>query len=130
MDERDDTIFQQAGDARFFDLLLELSEMHAKKSHDYGLSEWSDSEIFIDGDPLFNFRGSVLYGVDPWIGAMIRLQDKVSRLQTLAAGHELTNENARDTFVDLASYALIALLLWEDQEEASEEIYEEDDSGD
>ena len=123
MGEHDEITNHTTGDSRFFDLLLELAGMHSAKSNDYGLNDDEDDiESFIAADPLFNFRGSVLFGVDPWIGCMIRLGDKYSRLQTLAAGNELQNENARDTFLDLASYAHIALLLFEDDMIEDEEV--------
>lgn len=104
------------GDSRYYDLLFTLAQLHADKSSDYGLrtDEWAQVEI---NDPLFNFRGAELWGVAPWCGAMIRAQDKMSRLQTLAAGSELTNETARDSFLDLASYALIACILFEEEQD-------------
>lgn len=119
------------GHPKFLDTLLTLAEMHSKKSSDYGLSDDDEeaSDEFLAADPLFNFRGSVLYGIDPWVGALIRLQDKIARLQTAAAGHELTNENIIDTFDDAASYIIIAKILWlEQNEEADEpEDFDEDD---
>jgi hypothetical protein len=131
MGDHDEITDRTTGHSAFYDALLELADIHHKKSHDYGLNDDDDGlEEFIAADPLFNFRGSVLWGVDPWVGAMIRAQDKVSRLQTLAAGHDLENENARDTFLDLASYALIAMILWEEAQADELVEPEEEDTDD
>jgi hypothetical protein len=60
---------------------------------------------------------------------LIRLQDKIARLQTAAAGHKLTNENIIDTFDDAASYIIIAKILWLEQNEEADdpEDFDEDD---
>lgn len=102
------------GDHRFFDLLFALAELHKIKANDYGLrtDEWAAVQI---SDPLFNFRGSELWGVAPWCGAMVRAQDKISRLQTLAAGNELSDDSVRESFLDVAALALIACILYEEE---------------
>jgi|HubBroStandDraft_4_1064222.scaffolds.fasta_scaffold18964_5 hypothetical protein len=90
--------------ARFIAILDEIKSMHLKKMADYGKP----------GDPFANVRASVGFGVSAWIGAMIRANDKVARLQSLATTGKLTNEGAQDSFLDLASYAIIALVLYEE----------------
>jgi hypothetical protein len=45
---------------------------------------------------------------------MVRLTDKVRRLQTLAQTGELSNEGAIDSFMDISVYALIARVLFEE----------------
>jgi hypothetical protein len=45
---------------------------------------------------------------------MVRANDKVKRLQKLAKEGGLANESARDSFMDLAVYALLALILFEE----------------
>jgi hypothetical protein len=47
---------------------------------------------------------------------MIRANDKVKRLQKYARDGALANESARDSFMDLAVYALIALVLHDEVE--------------
>ena len=93
-----------AGDARFHALLKEIGDLHDKKQNDYGRTT----------DPFANVRGSQDWGVQPWVGAMIRANDKVKRLQKVADGGELMNESARDSFMDLAVYSLIGLILYEE----------------
>ena len=90
-----------AGDARFHALLKEIGDLHDKKQADYG----------VQTDPFANVRGSADWGIEPWIGAMIRANDKIKRLQKYAREGNLENETAEDSFKDLAVYALIALIL-------------------
>ena len=94
-----------AGSERFYELLKEIGELHARKQADYGTNE----------DPFANVRGAAEWGTAPWVGAMIRATDKVRRLQKYARTGKLSNEGARDSFMDLAVYALIALILWEEE---------------
>jgi hypothetical protein len=47
---------------------------------------------------------------------MVRANDKVKRLQKFAREGNLKNESARDSFMDLAVYSLIALVLFEEEE--------------
>lgn len=85
----------------FYNSLREIANLYDMKSHDYGK----------DVDPLANVRGSTEWGVAPWVGAMIRLTDKVRRLQKYASVGRLANESVHDSFVDIAAYALIADIL-------------------
>jgi hypothetical protein len=90
----------------FHQLLREIGELHDKKQTDYGR----------ESDPFANIRGSEDWGVKPWVGAMVRANDKMKRLQKVALGGELSNESIVDSFMDLAVYALIGLLLYEENE--------------
>jgi hypothetical protein len=93
---------------RFFDLCDELKAMHASKSSDYGCPSGND--------PLANIRnGAAFVGIEPWKGAMVRLSDKVTRLATFNATGRLGHEGVMDTCLDLASYALLAFLLYEEE---------------
>jgi hypothetical protein len=91
--------------ARFHELLAETGALHDSKQADYGRGD----------DPFANVRASEEWGVTGWTGAMIRLNDKVRRLQALAANGKLENESAEDSFRDIAVYALIALVLFEQE---------------
>jgi hypothetical protein len=90
------------GDPRFHALLDELGRLHDKKQEDYGT----------DTDPFANVRASEEFGVPAWIGALIRLNDKVKRLKNFAARGVLANESAEDSFLDIAVYALIGYILY------------------
>ena len=95
------------GDVRFHALLDEIASLHDKKQADYGRAE----------DPFANVRSSGEWGVEPWIGALIRATDKVKRLQKAARGDDLVNESVEDSMMDLAVYALISLILFLEQKE-------------
>jgi hypothetical protein len=99
------------GDLRFGVLLDRVGDLHDLKNADYGT----------DVDAYANVRGAEEWGVPGWVGAMIRASDKCRRLQQYARTGTLANEGVEDSFLDLAAYALIGLLLWqEDQGETSD----------
>jgi hypothetical protein len=94
---------------RFFDLCDALKEMHRRKSSDYGCPSGTD--------PLANIRnGAKFVGIPAWRAAMVRLSDKVTRLATFNATGRLHNEGVIDTLEDLASYALLSLLLYQEEQ--------------
>lgn len=88
---------------RLHQLLKQAGQLHDRKQADYGK----------DADPFSNVRASEQWGVQGWVGAMIRLSDKIARLQTFAIKGELQNEGVTDSFMDIAVYALIAYVLYE-----------------
>jgi hypothetical protein len=93
---------------RFFDLCDGLKQMHQGKSRDYGCPSGTD--------PLANIRnGAKFVGIPAWKAAMVRLSDKVTRLATFNATGTLHNEGVIDTLEDLASYAILARLLYEEE---------------
>lgn len=85
----------------FLALLDELRELHCKKGADYGTGT----------DPFANIRGSEAFGIPAWVGALVRANDKMVRLQAAAKGQNLVNESIEDSLLDLAAYALIALAI-------------------
>jgi len=96
---------------RFQQVLEEILELHDRKQQDYGA----------DNDPFANVRASTEWGVPAWVGALIRATDKVRRLQTYARRGTLANEGVDDSFRDLAVYALIGLILWEEDQKTVEQ---------
>ena len=90
------------GHPEFLRILKEMADLHKKKSADYGVAD----DIFL------NIRQSSEWGVEPWVGAMVRAGDKVVRLKAAASGSELKNEGVEDSLMDLAAYAMIALALY------------------
>ncbi len=97
----------QKGDPRFHALLKEIGELHDRKQSDYGAEK----------DPFANVRASEKWGVAPWVGALVRLNDKVTRLQSFARKGSLANESAEDSMLDIAVYALISLILYREEKE-------------
>lgn len=90
------------GDPRFHACLKEMGDLHDERQKGYGTKT----------DPFANVRASEGWGISPWMGAMIRGCDKIRRLQTFAQTGELAGERVEDAFLDLANYAVIALVLY------------------
>ena len=84
-------------------LIDEIGQLHDKKQADYGT----------DKDPFANIVASSEFGIKPWIGAMLRLNDKVSRIKSFILRGVLRNEPVSDSMVDIAVYALIAKVLYD-----------------
>lgn len=95
------------GSKRFYNELIEAGLLHAQKQRDYGRVD----------DPFANVRASEDWGVPAWVGCMIRASDKVKRLQTYARTGQLANEGVVDSFRDLAVYALIGLVLFQETQD-------------
>jgi hypothetical protein len=90
---------------RFDDILEEMSKLHNKKGLDYGAVN----------DPYANVRGSTAFGIDAWVGALVRLNDKIVRLQSFIRNGKLANESVEDSIQDIAVYAVIMRILYDEQ---------------
>lgn len=90
----------------FAKVLEEINEMHRKKQADYGS----------DNDPFANIRASELFGMPAWLGAVIRANDKISRIQAFSRKGRLANETVEDSLLDLAVYAVIALTMYREEQ--------------
>lgn len=91
-----------SGNPEFRKILDEIWAMHLKKGSDYGTNE----------DSLANVKAAKDFGVPNWLGAVIRANDKMNRLKTYAKSGKLANEGVEDSLMDLASYAILALVLF------------------
>jgi hypothetical protein len=75
------------------ELLDTLHEVYIAKNHDYG-------------DSVHDTYNK--YGI---ISFLVRLEDKLNRARTLSKNAQLVNdEKLRDTLLDMANYALLAVL--------------------
>ena len=92
---------------RFEEIVQGILELHRKKAQDYGS----------DGDQYANVRASQEFGIEPWVGAALRLNDKVQRLKSMVQKGRLVNESILDSFDDVAVYAVIARVLYEESQE-------------
>lgn len=90
------------GDPRYYAVLDEMRALHRKKAADYGHEK----------DGLHNLRQSEAFGIPAWVAALVRGNDKMGRLQAAAAGTDLANEGIEDSLIDLAAYAVLALVLY------------------
>lgn len=100
------------GHPGFIEALRELEKLHVSKSVGYG----------VDDDPLSNCRASEQFGIPAWVGTMVRANDKMHRIQRAAAGVDLTHEGVEDSLIDLAAYALIALVLYRETKAESASV--------
>ena len=97
-------ILRHPASQRFYAILDEWKALHDRKQADYGRPD----------DPFANVRASAEWSVEPWVGAMVRLHDKVRRLQRAAQGGPLANEGIIDSLNDIGVYAAIARVLYEE----------------
>lgn len=68
------------------------------------------------GDPFANFRGSTYLGINPVLGIMLRMQDKLMRVRTFTEKGELKvkDESVKDAFIDLINYTVLMYGFIED----------------
>lgn len=87
-----------------FDALLRrMGEIHDAKRKDYAN----------DDNPLGNFEAARMLGISPVTGILVRMTDKFTRACNLArpaATQHVRDESIEDTLIDLANYALLAVL--------------------
>lgn len=104
------------GNPRFLELLKDMESMHNKKNAGYaGVGAV---------DPLANFKYSILFGVKPSTGCMVRMSDKFIRISNLIKNPnaDQVGESIKDTLMDLAVYCLICICLLEEEMESRKEI--------
>ena len=91
---------------RFQNIVNEMVELHDKKNHDYAGSEYLSNFLMCEKH----------MGVPAWIGCVIRLSDKMARIMNIARNDEVSvgDETITDTLMDLAVYAIITRMLYED----------------
>jgi len=93
----------------FYSLLENMKEVHDMKRHDYASKE----------DVFKNFRTCEMAGIPAWKGCAIRIGDKFSRLMSFVKQEELKvkDESIRDTLIDMANYAIICAILYDETKE-------------
>jgi len=93
----------------FYTLLDEMKQVHNAKRHDYA----DKADVFK------NFRLSEMGGIPAWKGCAVRIGDKFSRLMSFLKQEELKvkDESIKDTLIDLANYALICAILYDEEKE-------------
>lgn len=104
----------------FYAALEEIKVLHDRKQSDYGRAE----------APFANVEKSADFGIEPWVGALVRGNDKMGRLQKAASGGTLSNEGVEDSLMDMAVYALIALVEYRAMNESSYDPYQFDQTDD
>lgn len=95
---------------RFNELLTLMKTTHDAKGADYEGN----------GRPYENIRTGEDWGVEPWKMAMMRVGEKLKRLQSYAQKGSLNNESAFDSLLDIAVLSLIGYVLLEESKKAEE----------
>tara|TARA_B100000767_G_C19629333_1_gene477525 strand:- start:473 stop:946 length:474 start_codon:yes stop_codon:yes gene_type:complete len=92
----------------FIKIQAEMYEMFARKHMDYGLNN-----IALGGD-IVNNSDDKQFSLT---GLCIRLTDKISRLKNLLINGRafVKGEGMEDTFIDIANYGIIGLLVGRDK---------------
>lgn len=92
------------GFKRFKEIQEEQFKLHTAKNHDYSA-----------GDYFGNLKASKEFGIDPMLGIIVRLIDKLSRLSSFVQQGvlEVKDEKIEDTLNDISVYAVIARILYE-----------------
>jgi len=92
----------------FKQIQKEMYEMFARKHMDYGLNN-----IALGGD-IINNKDDKQFSLT---GLCIRLTDKISRLKNLLINGRsfVEGEGIQDTFIDIANYGIIGLLVGRDK---------------
>jgi hypothetical protein len=103
---------ERFGHPKFYELIEQMAELHSRKNHDYSGT----------ADPLKNLRSPLRIGISPFMGVLVRLQDKWSRLEQFANSGEMLvkGESVIDTLMDNAVYSLLAIILYEEMKENAE----------
>lgn len=93
---------------KFHELLKEIAELHNKKNSDYATDE----------DPLSNLKLCRQFGIPAWKGCLVRMSDKWSRITQLSQKEaSVVEESIIDTLKDLATYSLLCVILYEEENE-------------
>ena len=92
-------------DERFLQILDRIRSTHQKKGEDYGNAE----------DPFANISAAEEFGMEPWVGTVLRMNDKMARIKSFIKKGVLQNESLSDSLLDIAVYAIIALVKYEEK---------------
>lgn len=97
------------GSQNYLALLDEMKRLHRAKAAGYAGAD--------NADVWANFREAENWGATALDGCLIRLGDKFRRAQNLhrSPTNDQVNEPLRETLMDLAAYALIAICLEEEK---------------
>jgi len=112
-DERKTDPKEYHGLPLFQEMLREMAEVHSDKNHDYSGEE--DPFQNLTACERINVRCphcNKAHKLEAWIGVLIRLQDKLSRLESMAGlDSKVVDESIDDTLLDSANYNIIARIL-------------------
>ena len=74
--------------------------------------EAKDNDYSSTGLPMGNLRKCEDAGIEAWRGCLVRMGDKISRLENFLKSQEyMVNEKAEDTIIDLSNYSILMSCL-------------------
>ena len=87
--------------------------------------EAKDSDYSATGLPMGNLRKCEDAGIDAWRGCLVRIGDKMSRLENFLKEKKyiVISEKAEDTVIDLANYAILMACLIEEIKPSNSDFY-------
>jgi hypothetical protein len=87
--------------------------------------EAKDSDYSATGLPMGNLRKCEDAGIEAWRGCLVRIGDKMSRLENFLKEKEylVVSEKAEDTVLDLANYAILMSCLIEEIKTPHSDFY-------
>jgi len=105
-DQRIVRLKERFKDNTALDILDNMKSVYEAKDNDYSAT----------GLPMGNLRKCEEAGIDAWRGCLVRIGDKMSRLENFLKEKEylVISEKAEDTVVDLANYAILMSCLLEE----------------
>ena len=114
----DKTIYQIKGmfkDETALSILNNMQSVYEAKDNDYSAT----------GLPMGNLRKCEDAGIDSWRGCLVRIGDKMSRLENFLKEKEylVLSEKAEDTVIDLANYAILMSCLIEEIKKPYSDYY-------
>lgn len=100
------TSFTKFTPGEFRAIIEKMADTHDKKNHDYA-----------GGNYLSDLIASNRMGIPAWKNALLRMQQKMSRLESFAKQGTLKvkDETIIDTLEDLAVYSVIAAILYKNK---------------
>lgn len=103
MKKQEDIRYTKFSVEEFRKIIGEIDRIHFKKNHDYS-----------GGEYLSDLIASRRMGIIPWKNALLRMQQKMSRLESFAKQGEfkVDDEKLEDTCKDLAVYSVLMLMLY------------------
>jgi hypothetical protein len=105
---------------KFYDkTILQIKEMFKDETalsildNMQAVYEAKDNDYSATGLPMGNLRKCEDAGIEAWRGCLVRIGDKMSRLENFLKEKEylVISEKAEDTVIDLANYAILMCCL-------------------
>ena len=114
-DQRVVRLKERFKDTTALDILDNMQSVYEAKDNDYSTT----------GLPMGNLRKCEEAGIDAWRGCLVRIGDKMSRLENFLKKKEylVISEKAEDTVIVLANYAILMSCLLEEIKKPNSDYY-------